>query len=222
MSVSWNKIIKSINNQSNRFLIAVSGGVDSVLLLDSIAKSSIPKNNYAVVHFNHGIREDSSHDADFVKELCAKYKITYLLGVSNNLKGKSNLEKLARIARWDFFEKTAKKYGYDTIITAHHLNDYVENYLIGNIRGIDFKSCVMPRLWNHNGVFRFKPWLKEISKEDIYRISRYRKLEWREDYTNKINDNLRNVVRNVIIPEMMKSHNVLKTIPNVINSIKQE
>lgn len=220
MGISWGKMINSINNQSEHFLIAVSGGVDSILLLDAISKSSIPVENYAVVHFNHGIRDDSDSDSIFVQNVCKEKNIKCIVGSSTELKNKQNLEKLAREARWSFFEKTAHDNGYDTVITAHHLNDYVENYIMGNIRGIDFKACVMPRLWQSNGVFRFKPWLKEINKEEIYEIANHRKLEWKEDYTNKINDNLRNMVRNIIIPEMMKSHNVLKTIPNVINSIK--
>lgn len=219
MSISWNKIIKSINDQSTRFLIAVSGGVDSMLLLDVINKSSIPKENYMVVHFDHGIRDDSCDDAKFVKSVCEKYDIKCMVGHAN-LKGKTNLEKLARDARWSYFEDVAKLNDYDTVITAHHLNDYVENYIMGNIRGIDINSCIMPRLWASQGVYRFKPWLKEINKEEIYEKANHRNLEWREDSTNKENDNLRNMVRNIIIPEMMKSHNVLKTIPNVINSIK--
>lgn len=222
MSVSWGKIINSINEQSNKFLIAVSGGVDSMLLLDVINKSSIPKTNYMVVHFDHGIRDDSTDDARFVKQTCEGHGIKCLIGMTNNLKGKSNLEKLAREARWGYFENTAKLNGYDTVLTAHHLNDYVENYIMGNIRGISFDACVMPRLWRSNGVFRFKPWLMEINKKEIYEISKYRNIEWREDYTNKENDNLRNTVRNIIVPEMMKSHNVLKTIPNVISSIERK
>lgn len=219
MSIPWSQIVNSISNRTNNFLIAVSGGVDSVLLLDTICKSSIPKHNYSVIHFNHGIRQDSLEDAFFVKSLCEHYRVGFVYGGTSSLKGENNLEKKARIARWDFFETTAKTLGYDTVITAHHLNDYVENYIIGMIRGIHFQSCVMPRCHTNNGIHRFKPWLMEIDKETIYKIAKSRNLSWKEDYTNKTNDALRNSVRNSIIPEMMKSHNVLKTIPAQIASV---
>lgn len=220
MSISWKKIVNSVHAQTGKFLIAVSGGVDSMLLLDVISKSNIDKSSYSVVHFDHGIRDESVEDAIFVKNKCDEYGIKCFVGLSRKLKGNNNLEKLAREARWSYFENVANINGYDTVLTAHHLNDYVENYIIGNIRGIDIKSCIMPKLWKNNNVFRFKPFLMDLSKEQIIKEATRRKLEWKEDITNGDNHHLRNMVRNNIIPEMMKSHNVLVTIPNVIKTIE--
>lgn len=222
MSISWKKIKSSITDESNKFLIAVSGGVDSMFLLDFCKKAFGDTGIFGVVHFNHNIRNDSHEDELLVKTYCEDNNIPLFIGTTNELSSGSNIELRARELRWSFFEKIAMEHGYDTVLTGHHLNDYVENYLMGTIRGIDIISCVMPQKHARNGIKRFKPFLKTLSKDKIYELAKYRKLTWREDSTNKENDNLRNMVRNVMIPEMMKSHNVLVTIPKTIKSLEEK
>lgn len=218
--VNYKEIISSVQNINEKFNIAVSGGVDSMLLLD-IFRQGVNSNNFNVLHFNHKIRSDSDNDEQIVLNYCKKHSINCVVGCGNNLKGK-NLEMRAREQRWNFLENFSKGFT-NLIITAHHLNDYVENYIIGNIRGNTVKGCIMPqKTITENGFIRFKPLLKILSKEDIYKMAKKRGIIWNEDSTNMDNDILRNNVRNVIIPEMMKSHNVLKTIPKIIKEMEEK
>lgn len=72
----------------------------------------------------------------------------------------------------EFLENSSKGFT-NLIITAHHLNDYVENYIIGNIRGNTVKGCIMPqKTITENGFIRFKPLLKILSKENIYKMAK--------------------------------------------------
>lgn len=222
MSINWTNIRDIIRHHSQKFVIATSGGVDSMLLLDSCVRGFRCNPNFAVAHFNHHIRDDSNEDAALVKSICAHHNIPFYYGETFDLKDGGNIEMRARTLRWAFLEQTAHNIGADAVLTGHHLNDYVENYLMGNIRGLHIRSCIMPQVHQKNGITRIKPFLHDLSKEKIYDIARHRKLQWREDSTNKDNDNLRNMVRNVIIPEMEKSHNVLKSIPNTIKSLLAE
>ena len=220
MSIHWTKIKESISDISDKFIVAVSGGVDSMFLLDFV-KKGFSTEKFVVVHFNHKIRQDSDNDQNLVMSVCRENNIKFVCSNGIGLKNIKNMENNARIQRWNFLETAAKTYGCNMVITAHHLNDYVENYLIGIIRGIDIISCVMPQKHEKNGIIRFKPFLKDVSKKQIIDISTKRKLTWNEDSSNDDNTILRNKVRNIIIPEMEKSHNVLVTIPNVIKSLEE-
>lgn len=217
-TINYKKIISSIKDISNTFSIGVSGGVDSIVLLDILRKNDF---NIQVLHFNHKIRNNSDEDEKLVINYCEKHSLVYKIGYGKNLCG-SNLEMKAREQRWNFLENASKDFS-KLIITAHHLNDLVENYIIGTIRGNNLKGCVMPqKTITENGFIRFKPMLKDVLKEQIYDTANKRNLHWNEDLTNKDNNILRNRVRNIIIPEMLKSHNVYKTIPNLIEEIENK
>lgn len=216
-TINYKKIVSSISDISNTFSIGVSGGVDSIVLLDILRKNDF---NIQVLHFNHKIRNNSDEDEKLVIDYCEKYSLKYKIGYGKNLCG-NNLEMKAREQRWEFLEKSTKNFS-NLIITAHHLNDLVENYVMGIIRGNNLKSCVMPqKTITENGFIRFKPLLKDVLKEQLYNFAVKRNLQWNEDLTNNDNNMLRNHVRNIIIPEMLKSHNVFKTIPNLIDEIEQ-
>lgn len=98
--VNYKEIISSVQNINEKFNIAVSGGVDSMLLLD-IFRQGVNSNNFNVLHFNHKIRSDSDNDEQLVLDYCKKHSINCMFGYGNNLKGK-NLEMRAREQRWNF------------------------------------------------------------------------------------------------------------------------
>ena len=110
-------------------LVAVSGGVDSVVLLDMLARS---EDRLVVAHVDHGIREESSEDAQFVEGLAHQYQVPF---VSTRLElGLEASEDTARRARYAFLEAEAAKRGA-VIVTAHHLDDVVGSVAINLIRG---------------------------------------------------------------------------------------
>ena len=88
-----------------KFVLAVSGGVDSVVLLDVMAKSQAnrPKTDFVVAHFDHGIRQDSSLDAELVRRLADKYNFLFELGRANL--GPATSEAEARDRRYEFLNK---------------------------------------------------------------------------------------------------------------------
>ena len=110
-------------------VVAVSGGVDSVVLLDMLAAEGV---NIVVAHFDHGIRPDSAADARFVKALAARYGVEYI-GKREEL-GADASEELARERRYAFLHEVAQKH-HAKLVTAHHLDDLIETIALNMRRG---------------------------------------------------------------------------------------
>src|SRR5438552_17265637 len=121
-----------------RYLIGVSGGRDSVVLLDAIADLDYRK--LIVCHFDHQLRGRSSQaDARFVKKLAAKYRADFQIGSANvralAKKKRMSIETAAREARYSFFAKIARRRHCRTIFLAHHADDLVATFLLNLLRG---------------------------------------------------------------------------------------
>ena len=121
----------SIQNCSpdRRYLIGVSGGRDSVVLLDQLVHLGFKK--LIICHLNHGLRGRSSDaDARFVERLAVKYKIPVIIGFEKvgerAEKNGESIETAARNARYEFFQKVARQKRVDSIFLAHHADDQVE------------------------------------------------------------------------------------------------
>jgi tRNA(Ile)-lysidine synthase len=166
-----------------KYIIAVSGGVDSVVLLDMMTKAS--KDELIVAHFDHGIREDSAEDAQFVSELANKYGLVYKS--KREELGKNASEALARERRYAFLRGLAKEYNA-RIVTAHHLDDLVETVVINVQRGTGWRGLAVL----DSGVMR--P-LIDTPKQHIISYAQANGLAWREDSTNASDAYLRNRIR---------------------------
>src|SRR5256886_15173420 len=121
-----------------RYLIAVSGGRDSVSLLHWLVQLGYRK--LIVCHLNHQLRGQSSQaDARFVEKLAAKYQTDFEIGLANvqalAKKQGMSIETAAREARYAFFAETARRRNCRTIFVAHHADDLVETFLINLFRG---------------------------------------------------------------------------------------
>ena len=178
-----------VTDTMSRNLLAVSGGADSMYLLchyDGI-----------VAHFNHKMRDDSNNDAQFVKEYCQKIGRICVIGeASEPLKN----EEQARIARYDFLEKTALEYNCDCIMTAHNMNDNAETVLFNLARGTGLKGlCGIPE---RRGLI-YRP-LLGVSREEIERYLSENNIPHVEDKTNECDTYSRNRIRHNIIPELLK------------------
>ena len=166
-----------------RLLVAVSGGVDSVVLLDKLAKSK--EYDLIVAHFDHGIRPDSRDDAQFVAELAAKYQLPFV--TKREELGERASEDLARRRRYGFLAREAEKY-QATIATAHHLNDIAETVAINLSRGTGWRglACLASDV--------YRPLLSQ-TKQEIIDYAKQNNLTWREDSTNQSTAYLRNRLR---------------------------
>lgn len=167
-----------------KYIVAVSGGVDSVVMLDMLAKSGAYE--LVVAHFDHGIRPDSGSDARFVAELAAKYGVPFELGEGNL--GESASEEQARNARYAFLYDIAKKHD-GRIATAHHHDDVIETIAINLTRGTGWRGLAVL-----NSAKVERPML-EYRKHELHEYALRRNLEWVEDETNQTDIYLRNRTR---------------------------
>ena len=166
-----------------KYVLAVSGGVDSVVLLDMMAKTI--GSELVVAHFDHGIREDSAEDAEFVALLAEKYGLPFF--DKREELGSSASEALARERRYAFLRGVASQFDAP-IVTAHHLDDLVETVAINLKRGTGWRGLAAL----DSDVLR--P-LVDIPKEQLIQYAQANGLKWREDSTNASDAYLRNRVR---------------------------
>lgn len=178
------------------YVLAVSGGVDSVVLLDLLAIHS--KTNLVIAHLDHGIRHNSSEDSEFVSELAKKYGVKFVTASAKL--GKDASEETARNFRYDFLFKVAGDIKADGVITAHHQDDAIETCFINIIRGTGRHG--LSSLKNRPGLYR--PMLG-IRKKEIINYAKNHNLSWREDQTNSDTKYLRNNLRLKVIPKMSEA-----------------
>lgn len=167
-----------------KYIVAVSGGVDSVVLLDILVKSG--DHELVVAHFDHGIREDSAADARFVGELANSYGLPFVSKREELGSGVS--EAVARERRYKFLRAIASNHEA-TIVAAHHQDDVVETIAINLTRGTGWRGLAVM-----NDATIERP-LSRLRKRDIYDYALGAELEWVEDSTNSSSAYLRNRIR---------------------------
>ncbi len=194
---------------NNTYIIAVSGGVDSVVLLDMLAKRGGPE-KYIVVHFDHGIRPNSSEDAKFVKQLATTYKLQLETGQGHL--GPNSSEEEARRARYNFLFSVQKKHQAAKVITAHHQDDWLETAIINILRGTGHKG--LSAIKANPNVSR--P-LLDMPKADIIKYAKKNNLQWVEDATNEDQSYLRNYVRKNLLPAFPAGSAQRDKLINILN-----
>lgn len=180
---------------SGKYVVAVSGGVDSMVLLDMLSK--MPDIGLVVAHFDHGIREDSAKDTLFVAKAAGQYGLDFV-ATDANLGSKSS-EVQARAARYEFLENVKKTRSAKAIITAHHQDDLLETAIINLLRGTGRRG--LTSIADNQDIIR--P-LLGVTKTELIKYAKQYKIRWREDMTNQDTKFLRNYVRKNIIPKLSK------------------
>ncbi|NJC24742.1 tRNA lysidine(34) synthetase TilS [Neolewinella antarctica] len=182
---------------SDRLLVAVSGGVDSVVLAHLLHAEEY---EFAVAHVNYQLRgDDSAGDARFVEKMARSLDAGFhgiAVDVGANRKSGESTQMVARRIRYNYFDKLLDEYKYDVLITAHHLDDQLETMMINFIRGTGLRGVagMMP---DQHGVCR--PLLSHERRE-IVEYARANSLTWREDSSNASDNYLRNRVRHQLSP----------------------
>ena len=181
-----------------RVLVAVSGGIDSMVLLHLFEKSGF---SYGVVHCNFQLRaEDSQLDEVFVREQVLQHGVPFFSTRFDTreyaaLNGIS-IEMAARELRYDFFEKVRLENHYDYIATAHHQDDVLETFFLNLSRKTGIKGLAGIREKTGKVI---RP-LLFAGRKDIIEFARINDIEFREDRTNSEVIYQRNYVRHHIIP----------------------
>ena len=200
-------------------VVCCSGGVDSIVLFHLML--SLNK-NFVVAHCNFKLRdEESDNDEEFVKNICKQNSIEFYSKSfeTKKIKEESNnsIQMIARDLRYGFFDEISTRFEIKHILTAHHLNDSLESFLINISRGSGLDGLTgIPEL---NG--KIKRPLIEFEKKDIIEYAVDNNLRWREDSSNKSNLYLRNKIRNEIIPQFDElKGNFLKNFKKTIKYLK--
>jgi len=186
----------------DRLLLAVSGGMDSVVLCELCKQTGY---DFVIAHCNFQLRgEESERDEQFVHALAKRYEVVIhaiTFDTSTIAKQeKKSVEETARDLRYKWFEGLRIENGYSYVLTAHHANDNIETVLMNFFRGTGIKGLhgILPK---HNKIVR--P-LLFAGKKDLSAFAIANQLEFVTDFTNDENDFTRNYFRNELIPAVKK------------------
>jgi len=196
-----------INLQPGRYVVAVSGGVDSVALLHLLMQ--LPELQLTVAHYDHGIRPDSIIDRKLVQLTAQQYGVPFVY-YTGKLGPKAS-EAAARAARYQFLHQVRQASGAGAIITAHHQDDLLETVILNLVRGTGRRG-----LSSLKSTDVVKRPLLHVPKKELLRYAEEQGLNWREDSTNSDEKYLRNYIRHRILPRFAESDReaLLTTIQN--------
>ncbi len=217
-----NKILDYIKennliNDGDSLILAVSGGADSVCMLDVLNELKDELSiSLVIAHLNHQLRgNESLRDENFVRALCKDYNLPFFSkSVDVNAlsrKLKLSCEEAGRKARYDFFNSLKKEINATKIATAHNKNDNAETVLMRFLRGTDIKGLSGIPIFNNADIVR--PILC-LERSEIENYLACKGLDFVTDSTNLENEFLRNKIRNNLIPEIKKEYN-----PNFIDTL---
>ncbi|MBK7851366.1 MAG: tRNA lysidine(34) synthetase TilS [Bacteroidetes bacterium] len=195
---SENSRKQKLFQQKSKVLLAVSGGLDSVVMAALFHQAKI---NFAIAHCNFNLRgKESEADQTFVKNLAKKYKVRFHTKKFDTgtfaEKEKLSIQEAARKLRYEWFEETRINFNYDLISTAHHLDDSIETFFINLVRGTGIKGLTGIPVRSGKII---RP-LLFAGKDQILEFALMHKLSWREDASNQSDAYLRNKIRHSLIP----------------------
>ena len=199
----FNRIQKLVSPET-RFIIAASGGMDSMVLVDLCYKAGF---NFAIAHCNFKLRgQESDDDKTFVRNAAKEIDIpffekefdTALYAETNKL----SIQEAARVLRYEWFEQLIKLEDYQFYATAHHFDDKIETFLINLFRGTGVAGLrsILPKNGNCIRPFLF------ANRTEIQEYASQNQIKFRVDSSNLENHYTRNNIRHFVIPAMEKSY----------------
>ena len=190
-------------------IVGVSGGCDSVVLLDLLQRAGFAK--VFVSHFHHGLRgKDADRDVEFVRELAKNADAKFVLGRGKTRARakltKASIEEAARALRREFFALAAMKHGANVVFLAHHAGDAAETMLFHLARGGGRRGLGSLRAEADlvEGVVIIRP-LLAFTRAEIEAYAKARKLRWREDKSNRSDEFTRNRMRHGVLPALQRA-----------------
>ena len=247
------KILKTIQKynliqKNDKIVIGVSGGPDSMCLLDSLycIKEKL-QIEVAVAHINHMIREEADSETAYVEEYCRIKEIPCFVKKVDVIElarqQKLGTEEMGRKIRYEFFEEVALKMKANKIATAHNSNDNSETVLMNFLRGSGVSGLkgIEPKRdstiienqqenFNKKGIknnleytLQYIRPIRECTRKEIEEYCEQRKLSPKIDKSNFENIYTRNKIRNLLIPYLQKefNSNIIETL-NRLSEIAQE
>lgn len=181
-----------------KLLLAVSGGVDSVVLAHLCHNTKL---NFALAHCNFNLRDkESNSDEDFVKSLGKDLGVRVFVQGFDTQKFASekgvSIQMAARDLRYEWFEQLRVQKRFDYVLTAHHANDDLETFLINLVRGTGLEGLTGIKTENNRIV---RPFL-QFSRKEIMAYAEENKISWKEDSSNASKKYIRNRLRLDLVP----------------------
>lgn len=201
-------------------LIAVSGGADSMALLEMVARlAPLLKLQIGIAHLDHELRgEESRKDATFVNEQARERGLKIFIGRAEvqrlAAEQKLSLEDAARKARYQFLERVARRHGYSVILTGHTADDNAETLLMNLLRGsgVTGLAGIPPVRSLGRGLILARP-LLWAGRSEVREFVQQAGIQWREDESNQNTRFLRNRVRQELLPALQQFN------PSIVNTL---
>ena len=213
-------LLKDLIKDGDKIVLGVSGGPDSMCMLDMMRELNEEKNiNFEiyVAHINHMIRKEAIDDEKYVQDYCKRYNIEFYVKRADVQKiakdKKIGTEEAGRKVRYVFFEEVLQKTGSNKIAIAHNKNDKIETIIMHLLRGSGLSGLKGIEPIRDNKYIR--P-LLECEREEIEQYCEKKNLHPRIDKTNFENEYTRNKIRNIVIPYIKKEFN-----PNIIQTLSR-
>ncbi len=197
---------KKFWSETTKILVAVSGGVDSMVLLDLLLAAQ-QKNFFAlgVVHINHQLRVESAEEEHYLQTYTAAKNLPFY-SITWERPAETGIETAARQFRYQTFSRIMHEEGYDTLMTAHHGDDQIETILMKILRGGQLSSFAGIKEIQPFATGRLIRPLLSYSKEQLYEYAKERQLIYFEDVTNQKLDVQRNRLRHLVIPRLKEEN----------------
>lgn len=205
---------KAAPKAAKRIALALSGGLDSVVLLDTVCKaiqenSSKELTEIWVFHIHHGLQKPADQWLEFCEKLAKKYQVLFdfrLLHFADDAQG--NIEARARVERYDALTELCVEHGVKDLLLAHHQNDQAETILLQLLRGSGVAGLSGMPLQRANvkgghSITLWRPLLNQ-SRAGLEAYAKQHKLKWVEDPSNQNSRFRRNAIRKEIIPKLEK------------------
>ena len=206
--------------KGKHLFLAVSGGMDSMVLLQLFHQLNY---EIAVLHCNFSLRNlESDGDEEFVKYYCESKKIPLFVQKFDTKQfaedAKLSIQVAARKLRYDWFYEQLADENFDYILTAHHLDDSLETFLINLTRGTGLEGLTGIPAQNDKIIRPFLP----FSRVEIEKYIQENNLQWREDSSNASDKYFRNKVRHAIVPVLKELNpNLLSSFQNTLENLQQ-
>ncbi|QWE09413.1 tRNA lysidine(34) synthetase TilS [Polynucleobacter ibericus] len=205
-----------------RIAVALSGGLDSVVLLDTVCKAQARSKNktqtqteteiYAF-HIHHGLQKPADDWLIFCEKLAKQYRVHFdfrLLHLNAD-EAQGNIEARARAGRYEALTDLCEEYGIEDLLLAHHQNDQAETVLLQLLRGSGVAGLsgmptsrkISSGVRGNQGITLWRPFLDQ-SRQELEAYAKEHKLKWIEDPSNQDRKYRRNAIRKDIIPKLEK------------------
>lgn len=189
-------------DKNKKYLLACSYGPDSMALFDMLLKD---KFNFEVAHVNYHKRDISNFEEESLRTYCIKHSINFHVLDTNKIeKNKGNFQAWARDVRYQFFANCLKENHLDAVLTAHHLDDLLETYLMQELRHNIVNYYGIQKCTRVYECLIVRP-LLDYTKKDLYEYCNKNNIPYSIDVSNLSNDYTRNKIRHEQIELMTKS-----------------